>query len=217
MNRQTEDDVSLATTAWRIIDPRPIQGESPFTFFVPSEAEKAALTEGDLVKLMFEGTDNDEFPVERMWVIFQGRDTEGCFGHLDNQPIEIRKLDQGDRISFQDHHIVSVWEPKIDLDTSEEDKYFARCYVDPILLGSDQKIGRLERRKPPMRWWRRKPERFQDTGWHIYAEGKKRPWRRNMQWIAIGVVLNKDASIQKYLHEPVGTRLTRVGDQFQDM
>ena len=195
----SENGIPKEDETWRLVDPRPIQEENPYTFFVPSEAEKAALVAGDIIKLIFEGPVSNEFFVERMWLKFEGRDAQGCFGYLDNQPYEIEGLHLGDMVRFQNYHIVSVLEPKIDLDASDEDRYFARCYVDPALMDGKQKIGRLERRKPPRRWWRKKRDRFQNTGWYIYAEGTKKPWRRQMQYIAIGHILNKDDSILEHL------------------
>ncbi len=210
-----ENGPNLDVSAWQLIDPRPIQQENPYTFFVPSDAEKAALVPGDLVKLMFRSL-SPHNGTERMWVTFQGRDEVGAFGQLDNQPLDIPGLTAGDIIRFQDHHIVSVWEPKVD-DISHEDRMFARCHVDPRILNGGARIGRIERRSAWRTWrpWRK--DRWPDTGWYIYANDNTRPRSRDMRYVAIGVVLNQDDSIRPYLSAAPGSRMIRDGDRFRDI
>ena len=201
---------------WQLIDPRSIQAENPYTFFVPSDAEKNALEDGDLVKLMFECLDPDGGSIERMWVIFSERDENGCRGQLDNEPLEIEGLSQGDQVHFEDFHIVGVWDTKVDI-VDDEDRYFARCHVDQRIIDGNANVGRLERRKPKwFWWWQRKYQRYADTGWHIFAEDDPTQSKTKMSYLAIGVVLNKEDSFLRLLNSPVGTRLVRDGEEFRN-
>lgn len=71
----------------------------PTTFPIPSDAAKAAVMKGDLVKLVFsDGTYN-----ERMWVLVTGPNT----GVLDNNPFELA-MRWGDPVSFEPRHIVAI-------------------------------------------------------------------------------------------------------------
>lgn len=208
------EDVAGGSSEWCLIDPRSTIEECPYTFFVPSDAEKAALESGNLVKLIFESLDPEEDSIERMWVIFRGRDEHGYFGNLDNEPYDIQGLSAGDMIHFDDFNIIAVWEPKFDT-PEDEDRFFARCHVDPRILYDDKRIGRLVRRKPKRQWWWSKPRLYPDTGWHIYANDESTPKRKEMEYVAIGALLNKDNSFLPLLDAPVGACLVRDGDKFR--
>lgn len=196
---------------WRLIDPRPSLRAHPYTFFVPSDGEINALEQGDLVKMMFEVTQGDETPVERMWVRFHERDPEGCIGRLDNVPYQIQGLAAGDVITFQPWHITEVQELRVD-DAQDEERMFARCHVDPHVLDGTAPIQRMVRRK--RRWYEpRRIARYPDTGWYIYSD-RKLP-ARAMKYVAIGVVLNADDSPLSHLRSDFGTRLKRSAKGFK--
>lgn len=198
---------------WRLTDPRPIQAEVPYTFFVPSDVEKAALCVGDIVKLEFEEYDAEGSSFERMWVVLEAQTITGWIGRLDNEPDGFDGLlVLGYSIPFENDHIYSVWQLKID-QTNDEVRMRARCYVDPSVVDGSGKIGRIERRSP--RNWLRPFARYPFTGWYIYTDTEAKLPRAQMMYVAIGVVLNKDDSILPYLGNPIGTRLVRHGDDFQ--
>jgi len=196
---------------WRLVDPRPIREKFPYTFFVPSEEEKAAIEPGEAVKLIFEDA-KPEGATERMWVIYEGRDERGWYGKLDNAPVEIAGLSAGDTIRFRSWHIVAVWDMKVD-DYADEEQMFARVHVDPRVL-EGARIGAMERRRKAWFWpfWRRP---FIETGWMIYAEDGPRPARRAMAHVAVGAVLNRDDSILPWLGAPRGSRLFRDGNLYR--
>lgn len=191
---------------WQLIDPRPIRKEAPFTFFVPSDAEKAALQPGDTVKLMFEALEEGE-ATERMWVTFEGRDADGMFGKLDNQPVGISGLALHDPVRFQDFHIVSVLNPRCTTgeEQAEEDRYFARCRVERAIIEGRARVALAERhdRQDVAQ------VKFPDTGWRFYSTDTPDMQLDDMNFVAVGVVLNKDASLLDVLHLPVGTVVRR--------
>lgn len=92
--------------------------EHPRTFFIPSKTERDNLEPGQLVKLIFDAPNSGPGgpSAERMWVVVSGRDGDGYFGRLDNQPRAIEGLSAGDRIEFAPEHVVSIWEDRPDLD-----------------------------------------------------------------------------------------------------
>ena len=172
------------------------------------------MEEGDLVKLIFESPDPENVSSERMWVLVQRRKNNEFYGVLDNQPYGIEGLNLGDEIRFNDFHIVSVEKHRLD-ETSDEGRYFARCHVDQRILQDDVEIARLERRKPKwVWWWKRKQQMFPDTGWHIFAEEDPSGSKIETQYVAIGVVLNKNDGFLNLLKSPTGTKLRRDGDVF---
>jgi hypothetical protein len=76
--------------SYLILDPRPDAVRAPYTFFLPSSSEIAAVSEGDLVKLMFQYThDIENWSVERMWVMVQEVDGEAIWGLLGSGPIDV--------------------------------------------------------------------------------------------------------------------------------
>lgn len=190
---------------WELIDPRPTMEQNPYTFFVPSNAEKAALQPGDLVKMMFDGLDEG---VERMWVIFEGRDDQGCYGKLDNEPCAITGLNLHDPVRFQDFHITAVYQNRCtsDEDLAAEEKFFERCHVDPEILSGEAQISKAERHPPK----ENEDQRFPDAGWVIHADGREDLPLDKMSYVAIGVVLNRDDSLLELLDEPVGTVVKRT-------
>ena len=94
-----------------LVDPRPIAIEAPYTFFLPTSAELAAVRPSAVVKLMFEYTHPvEKYGVERMWVIVRSVAGDEWQGELDNDPFEPgSSLKSGDRVYFQRHHIISIW------------------------------------------------------------------------------------------------------------
>ena len=195
-------------SGWRLWDPRATAAENPYTFFTPPKAEIQALEPGDLVKLTFEATGPGAQATERMWVEWQGQTEAGNFGRLDNQPFDIPGLNLNDHIEFQDFHIVSKWAFKFeDPETDQfEAAMFARARVSPDILSGKSKIHKAERLEP-----RNQPGiDFPDTGWHFYATNSAA--NNDMEFVAIGVILNQDASVLPHLKSPLGTVLYRNPD-----
>lgn len=195
---------------WTLLDPRPRKQDSPYTFFTPTPAQIAAIEPGDTVKMMFESLNPRDPVVERMWVIFDGRDAEGCFGRLDNVPVALRGLALGDPVRFEDHHVISLGEPRAGDPEGDafEARMFTRARVAPELIDGTARIGRAERHAPRGVDGVAQP----DGGWHIYAEGLPRRDADALEFVAIGVVLNRDDSLLPHLDAPEGTVLIRAED-----
>ncbi|WP_435259783.1 DUF2314 domain-containing protein [Thioclava sp. FR2] len=91
-------------------DGRKRAAEAPYTFFLPSPAELAAIGPGDAVKLIFvHRLPVEEWESERMWVKVVKVDGDRLVGELDNIPDEKSSpLRPGDRVEFGRHNIISV-------------------------------------------------------------------------------------------------------------
>jgi uncharacterized protein YegJ (DUF2314 family) len=82
-----------------------LHAENPDTFEIPTEADKAAVTVNDYVKLIFQQSGAMS---ERMWVLVTAVDGDKLRGTLDNDPINIVSLSHGDEVLFGTEHIVAV-------------------------------------------------------------------------------------------------------------
>lgn len=206
---------SLLVNCWRrffgryeIVDPRPIAKESPYTFFLPSAVDLARLEPGHVAKLMFCGL--PEQNVERMWVRIESKEPEGWTGKLDNVPFDMPQLRLGDAIRFHPWQIIQTSADETG-DQPDHREYWDRCFVDPLILSGDGKVHYLERVEPEGMEEGRK---YPDSGWRIYGReielGEDGPdVEFEMEYLALGVVLNKDDSWLDLIDEPVGSEFRR--------
>jgi len=196
---------------WCLVDPRPMLLAHPYTFFVPSRREIAAIEPGEIVKLGFKDMLSRNKPSERMWVTYEGRDGDGWYGCLDTTPNGLEGLKAGAQIRFQPWHILSVWNCKVD-DPASEDRYFARASVDKRILDGDAHVHRLERRRRLKLSLKR--SRYKDSGWRFMAADTQGE-ARNMVEVAIGLVLNIDDGMLDLLDAPYGARIERKGTAYR--
>ncbi len=102
------------TDGWCLEDAEARQQEAPDTFWLPEEGKRKALQPGDLAKLVFRiSVDNDENPVavERMWVLVRERTASHYFGILDNDPYAIEENDEfwsGTEVPFSARHVIDI-------------------------------------------------------------------------------------------------------------
>ena len=99
---------------WCLEDSEALHREAPETFWLPDLKKRRALQPGDLAKLVFRiSVDNDDNPVavERMWVLVRGRVGENYFGVLDNDPCAIEENDEfwsGIELPFGARHVIDI-------------------------------------------------------------------------------------------------------------
>ena len=99
---------------WCLDDGEDRHREAPETFWIPDLQQREALQPGDLVKLIFRiSVNDDEEPVsvERMWVIVRGRVGGNYFGILDNDPFGIEENDEfwhGIEVPFAARHVIDI-------------------------------------------------------------------------------------------------------------
>jgi hypothetical protein len=200
--------------SYTLVDPRPIAVAAPYTFFLPSAAEIAAVGEGDIVKLTFEYFHEvEKWGAERMWVIVETVNEGGLVGLLDNHPDEPKSpLKAGDPIAFERHHILSIdWaDPKATPPAPQERTYWERCMVDQCVLDGAEPVEFLYRDEPePML----EGDTYPDSGWSIRGRRGEATEAvmdaRDVAYVALGAVLNRDNSWVEWIDAPVGTQLMR--------
>ena len=197
--------------SWKLENAVKIQKEAPYTFYRPSEIIIDQLKAGEAtVKLIFK-FDSDESDVpsaERMWVIIDAINEDGTFvGTLDNDPFHIKDLKAGDQIIFRREHIIQYDTlDELEIEDENEDNlepYLKRCIVSNQIIKDNMPIGYI---------YREPPSEERDLGWHIMTGKETKEYLdddNNFQYIAIGVVLNKDDGFIHLLNEPVGSEFRR--------
>jgi len=182
--------------SWYLDNVYKLNEESPYTFYVPSQIIVDNLTVGDLVKLIFviEEEQEDGLGAERMWVEITQIDGQKLIGKLDNEPYRIQDLKVGDEISFGVENIC---------DTEYEDSNSSNWdyYFDTKVIVSDDV---LEKREFNF-LLRDHPNGEGDSGWSILSGFEDDDFlsdSENFQVISIGVILNIDDSILKFIEEP---------------
>lgn len=189
-------------------DPRPIAAGSPYTYFLPADAELAALEPGDHVKTIFRETAGGcEFDAERMWVLLDAIDGGFAAGRLDNEPSDMPSLRCGDAVRVPLTHVIDVnyREGKQWPDVPERREYWDRCLVDPCVIDGRSHADYLYREEPDMT---RDGDKYPDSGWRIRGtdEGieEDKSVDKAPEYVAIGVVLNADDRWLHLLDQEVG-------------
>lgn len=197
-----------------IADPRPIAAGAPYTFFLPSAAEIAAIGVGDLVKLMFEYEHQTEkWGGERMWVKVGGYEGERLWGSLANEPDEPTSfLRHGEKIEFQRHHALAiVWEnPEAAPKQENYREYWDRCLVDDCVLDGSEPVEYFYREEPEMA---QDGDNYPDSGWRIRGRQgdatDEEMENRKLSYVALGAVLNRDDSWLSHIDAPIGSAFMR--------
>ena len=196
------------------MDPRPIAAEAPYTFFLPSTPEIAAVGKGDLVKLIFEYEgETEQWAAERMWVTVESVEGDELRGVLSNQPDEPRSpVKEGDPVVFERYQILAiVWaNPATAPPALGHREYWDRCLVDQCVLDGEEPVEYLYREEPDLA---DEDDEYADSGWRIRGRRGETTDEdmdeRGFAYVALDAVLNRDDSWINWIDSPVGTRLMR--------
>ncbi|EBA09788.1 hypothetical protein [Sagittula stellata] len=198
--------------AWRLLDPRPLKAEAPYTYFIPSTAELARLEPGDVVMLEFVAPNPDDYAGQRLPVQVDTQTDDHWFGILMSAPHNLAGLEAGSLVEFRPWHIVAVPETRADANAHEEEARFLACaLVDGRILSGAASVGALERRQPSPETGQTSPYAriYGETGWVFYPAGLPRMADQAMDYVPIGLVLNIDDTMLPLLRKPTGTRIIR--------
>ncbi|MFC5476288.1 immunity protein Imm33 domain-containing protein [Paraherbaspirillum soli] len=192
--------------SWHLVDAAEIAAKNKYTFYKPSDEVIAKIAVGEVVKLIFAfESDDPEAPgAERMWVLVDSIEGNGCFsGRLNNEPYHIKDIALDDPVSFRDIHIINT---KHDDDDNIVEKYIPRCFVTNRILKDGLKIGYL---------YREEPDNEQDSGWRILAGDESDEYMddaKNIAFVSLGAVLSRDDSILTLLDSAIGAAFERSSD-----
>jgi hypothetical protein len=201
-------------TNYTLDDPRPIAAEAPYTYFLPAEARLASLEPGDFVKLVFRPNKPGlNWEAERMWVLVESIHADGLRGRLANEPEDVAELHYDDEVRFQRWHVIDIqWSddrsqpPPFPPAPSE---YWERCLIDRCVTEGGARVHFLYREEPDP------PVEGEplDSGWRIRGDYRESSDAeidtREVEFIALGKVLNIDDSWIHLIDEPVGSCFIR--------
>ena len=115
---------SLDNDGWELESGEQRHAAAPTQFWIPSAADRNALTRGKAVKVIFliEGLEEDgttSVQGERMWLLVTGRRDGYYVGLLDNSPALVDGDDdfhlvRGAEIPFGPEHVIDIQDPPAD-------------------------------------------------------------------------------------------------------
>jgi hypothetical protein len=186
--------------------------DAPYTFFVPTWSERERVSVEDLVKLGFEYLwDTEEFSGERMWVEVLSRDGSSFTGALKNEPAELG-LQYDQIVEFELKNVIDIeWhEPEKHPAFDQKSTYWERCLVDQLVVDGALPVEYVYREEPDLD---EPNDNYPDSGWRVRGrQGEvtdEAMEERDVAYIALGAVLNKDDSFLNLLDEPIGSAFMR--------
>ncbi|MGJ8652717.1 MAG: DUF2314 domain-containing protein [Opitutaceae bacterium] len=82
----------------------------PGTFWIPPRELRENLVKDDLVKLVFNLSDENQRQAERMWVRVKSGDNSGYTGILDNDPYCTDQIKAGLEVLFKPQNVIDIYE-----------------------------------------------------------------------------------------------------------
>jgi len=200
--------IASMTPSWQLDNVDPIAAEAKYTFYKPSRNIIARLKPGNLCKLIFrfESTDPKHPAAERMWVIIDEVQGDRFTGRLDNDPYYISDLKAGDSLHFGPENIIDT-----DLDDDEPSlakTYYNRCLATRRIIYEGKPVGYLYREEP----LEGDIKGARDSGWRMLEGDEEQAYlddNDNLDFVSLGLLLNKDDSFINLLTEPVGSSCVR--------
>ena len=185
--------------------------EAPYTFFLPHPAYVDALEVGDHAKLGFKyDPPGANYGGERMWVLIEEIDGDRFRGRLANKPDE-PILARGDKVEFERRHILDVnyAEGKAEPVVQPARSYWSRCLVDKCVLNEAVPVEYIYRETPEDS----KEGEYPDSGWRIRGRQgdatDEQMDEREVSFVALGAVLNRDDSWLDLIDAPIGSAFKR--------
>jgi hypothetical protein len=199
---------------YEVLDPRPNAASAPYTFFLPDPELIKAVREDDHVKAMIRAVPpREKSGSERMWIRVTSARSDWLEGTLESQPHDMPELPQGAILQLPRSHVVDVIladAARTPPTVKPKREYWARCIVDQCVLVRELKVGYLYREAPVMT---KEDDRFPDSGWRIRGDPRgasvEQLGSREVAYIALGAVLNRDDTWLHLIDEPVGARFEK--------
>lgn len=198
-------------------DPRPIAAEAPYTFYLPSASEVAAVAPGDQVQLIFQSlAPAPKWGAERMWVTVESADGNRLEGRLDTIPDDMPGVALGDHVRFERHHVIGIiWGDDRTEKPPERPpprrEYLERCMVDRCIVDERVRVHYLYREAPDPEF--EEGDEYPDSGWRIRGDYRgltdAEMEERRAMYVGLAVVLNVDDSWLHLIDAPVGSAFIR--------
>jgi len=195
-------------------DPRPIAREAPYTFFLPAAERLAALKPGDRAYLEFIAVPaRTKWLSERMWVEVTAAEGDRLRGVLYDEPDDIPGLSKGAIIHFERWHALQLEfaDPSVAASFGDgEREYWERCKVDRLVIDGELRVGHVFREAPDTG---NEGGPSSDSGWRIRADTRgcsdEQIEQREVLYVALGAVLNRDDSWLHLIDAPAGSAFER--------
>lgn len=185
--------------SWHLADAAELAARHPYTFYKSPPEAIAKVRPGEVVKLIFAfHSDDAQAPgAERMWVLVDTLEANGCFtGKLDNMPGYIQDLQAKDPIAFEARHIINT---QHDDDDNLVNRYAGLCFVTKRVLEDGAPVGYL---------YREEPDNDDDSGWRFTANDESDAYvndSANVALVSLGAVLSVHDRYIGLLDSPAGS------------
>lgn len=198
-----------------IDDPRENAARAPYTYFLPSENELLALAPGDQVKIIVRShPPSPEWDAERMWFLVTAASGDKLAGTLENQPSDIPQLRPGAALQFHRSDVTDIiWADDRSVPPpgmTPRREYWDRCLVDQCLLDGEMLVHYLYREEPDADT---ADDEYPDSGWRIRGDYRNVDDAelndREVAYVALGAVLNRDDRWIHLIDAPTGSRFLR--------
>jgi hypothetical protein len=135
-------------------------------------------------------------------------------GTLDSTPHDIPALKNGDVLAFDRYFIIDVFFVKSSKDNTlppdPRPEYWDRCLVEKCVTDDNVPVHYLYREDPDQG---EEGDEYPDSGWRIRGDMRNCTEEdleaREVRYIAIGKVLNRDDSWLGLIDEPIGSAFVR--------
>ncbi len=196
---------------YELDDPRPIQKEAPYTYYLPSDERLKAADIGDHVQLLFRSIPPGlKYGIERMWVEILSVERDTLSGKLLNKPFDMPQVKTGTFVQFQRFHIIDVTSERPLPEDPPQRDYWDRCMVDRCVLDRQEPVYYIYRETPDMT---EEGDKYPDSGWRIRGDYRHisddELEARKASYIALGKVLNVDDSWLHLIDSPIDTAFIR--------
>lgn len=147
-----------------------------------------------------------------MWVTIEEIDGQNISGVLANEPDEpTTTLAKGATVQFTRDHVVDiVWvNPESAPPPPVYREYWERCLVDSCVLTGEALVEFIYREEPELA---KEDDKYPDSGWRVRGQQgnatDEEMEAREVDYVAIGAVLNRDDSWLPFIDMPPGTANT---------
>ena len=204
---------------YELVDPRPIAPSARYTYFLPTAERLEAIGPGDLVKVTMRAVPSSEkWDAERMWVQILSVETAWLEGTLESQPDDMPGVVKGIIVCLPRTYVMDIIfvdpERRATIPPDPRREFWERCLVDQAVLDGEIPVHYLYREEPNQT---RDGDEFPDSGWRIRGDlrgvSAEQIAERQVAYVALGAVLNRDDSWLALIDEPAGSAYERDFDR----